>query len=859
MLKKIDALKNKNLIIISVVLSLLFVFLWIMAGTFPFGKTEKAVFEYTSWDTINVKGYDVEGNNFCRTDKEAYLEMPSGDVVDRVSINVDSVKPDDISIKIYYVNKDGKYTTNTSLTAKPTNKGEVSFLLPDVSSRIKIKIDSNINENITINKISLYKSDNCLNKRFIISVGIAIIICFIINVLLLHVGYSFCTNNIDYFFLTLIVGGVLYVAIALVTNNYYWGSYFFSNPKDAFMDHFNMLMLSNNADPYVTGASYPALCFVILRWFFVLLPLNVQRLDTVLDVRANAVAISVFLFVVIACALVIYLLLKKILGADFTDSKVALLIFTGPLLYVIQRGNILLLAFIFLLIFFNYYDSEDRRLRYLAYVALALAASIKVYPAVFGFMVIRKKRYKEAGALAALGLFSFLLPFFAYDGIRSLKKFFAGLSKAGEVMSSHGLGQNISLDNMRQYINAALWRSIPSSQVTLIIINLLLVGIAIKAKKEWHAWFMLAVVCAWYPMFSFNYVLLLFYPAIIMAMKSDKNMSKIDCILLGVLLLPLGLPYFNLIDKYTDASDLQMNMSISSIVTNLIIVYWVIRIVYETIVGFKDKAVSEKCYVVINRVIAGILVILTLGVLIVGYTRPYDTSVKLAGEGTAKHPYEISSVDDFMYLVKSVNSGETFSGAYFVQTLDIQFDGSTSIDPIGWDKEDAHFSGVYNGQGHSIIDYYALSPDDQNMGVFGVLDGEVYNLNLKNCNIAGNIVGGIAYEITSNGKIENCYVNGIITGYQVGGVAAVNYGTIENCVTFVNIDATDVYSTSQDLEDGVSVNNYSNSNKKDGALNADTIAKINSHVDRANSALFSNIKLFNWSANPDYFMTLSTE
>ena len=90
----------------------------------------------------------------------------------------------------------------------------------------------------------------------------------------------------------------------------------------------------------------------------------------------------------------------------------------------------------------------------------------------------------------------------------------------------------------------------------------------------------------------------------------------------------------------------------------------------------------------------------------------------------------------------------------------------------------------------------------------------------------------------------------------MGGVAAVNYGTIENCVAFVNIDATDVFAIAENLEEGDSVNSYSNNNKWNGALNLDTIAKINSHVERSNSSLLKKLVLCNWNSSADYFMVV---
>ena len=861
MMKVIDFIKyNKKILSIALMLSCLMIFLWISADSFSIGKTEQTVHEYIDWGSLSLKGYKLSGNDLVREKNRAYILIPAGDVADRMFIDADVHGELGISVQVYYQDTEGKYKTAVSLQKGLVGDKGVSIKLPRVSSTIKLVIDGNIDKTISLNKIIFYKSETVFNKQLVFFAGLAFLIMFFLLTPFLYWLVGKCHANDDYLFLIVVVGGALFILVNLLTSNYYWGSYFFANSKGAFMDHFSMLFAVKDGNPYRVDVIYPAMCFIILKISDLFLPQSTQRLEMSSELREDSVAVSTFLFFILFCVVAIFLLLKKGIGNRFRDSKIALLVFTGPLLYAIQRGNIIVLAFCLVLVYFNYYDSDDKKMRYLAYVSLALAASIKVYPAVFGFMTVRKKRYKEAIGMAVVGFMVFAIPFFAYGGMSAVVAFIDGMARANESMTAQGLGSNISLDNIRRFINVMLGVNIPSSTIALIAINLLLIVFALKSKRDWNAWFLLAVVCAWYPVFSYTYVLLMFYPAILAAIKGEDSLSKFDYILLGVLITPIALPYIPLGDAYVDSDNLQMGLSYSGIIVNVVIVYWVIRIVAETILGSGVCSLSgdrvDRKAVICRRIITVILIATSVTFLVFGHIRPYNKSYSFAGDGTSKHPYEISSVDDFKYLVEVVNKGEHFSGAYFVQTADIQFDGVTSIDPIGWDKEDSRFSGVYDGQGHSIINYYSLSPDDQNMGVFGVLDGAVYNLNLKNCSIAGNIVGGVAYEVTTNGKIENCYINGIITGYQVGGVAAVNYGTIENCVAFVNIDATDVFAIAENLEEGDSVNSYSNNNKWNGALNPDTIAKINSHVERSNSSLLKKLVLCNWNSSADYFMVV---
>ncbi len=853
----IDNINKKRIIVVySLILSFLFLFLWVHSGNFNIGRTESTVYDYTSWDSLLVKGYEVQDKCFTKEKDGAYIVIPQGDIVDRLSIELMSSDSDGLSARVYFSDSNGDFVTDKSLK-KVFKDNNVSYNLPSVPGPFKIKFEGNDNA-IQLNKISLYKSEMVLNRHLVIIVLLAFVVVFIAFTLLIDLLDRYSKNDLNYFYLTIVIGLIFFVLINCCTNSYYWNSYFFANPNGAFMDHFSMLFVARGVDPYSANASYPAICFIILKFINNFIPETNQAINSADEIRGNSFALSVFIFAILICILAIFIIIKKINVANASDIKVALMLLTGPMLYVIQRGNILLLAFVFILLYLYFYDSDDKRLRYISYIALAIAASIKIYPAVFGLMTVRKKRYKDAIVLAILGAMVFIIPFFAYDGVASIRGFLHGLAEAGESMTAQGVGYNISLDNIFQTLNLALGIHVPSSSIMLIIVNIVLVVLALRTYKEWHAWFLLATICAWYPVFSFTYVVLMFYPAILVALRDDDSLRKTDYILFGIMLTPLALPYIKRIDEYVVTTNFEMGLSFSTVILNLIIIYWVIRIAIE--VFFKKNSIElAKKRVLINRILSILLVVLTVFIFEYSYVRPFDRHYKFAGLGTPNNPYQISSIEDYLYLVEKVNSGETFAGAYFIQTADIQFDGKTSIDPLGWGDEDKRFSGVYNGQGYSVIDFYTLSDDDENMGLFGVLDGQVYNLNIKNCNIAGNIVGGIAYEVTSKGRIENCYVNGIVYGYQAGGIAAINHGTIKNCVSFVNIDATDIYGVSENMDGAVTINNYSNNNKWNGVLNADTIAVINSHVVRMNNALFNPIELCSWTTDQDYFMLVNVK
>ena len=60
------------------------------------------------------------------------------------------------------------------------------------------------------------------------------------------------------------------------------------------------------------------------------------------------------------------------------------LAFSGIALFSYERGNVIYLAVIGMVCFIEHYQSENKVLREWAFIALAFAAAIKGYPAIFG-------------------------------------------------------------------------------------------------------------------------------------------------------------------------------------------------------------------------------------------------------------------------------------------------------------------------------------------------------------------------------------------------------------------------------------------------------------------------------------------
>lgn len=118
-------------------------------------------------------------------------------------------------------------------------------------------------------------------------------------------------------------------------------------------------------------------------------------------------------------------------------------------------------------------------------------------------------------------------------------------------------------------------------------------------------------------------------------------------------------------------------------------------------------------------------------------------SFTLEGKGTEEEPYLIQSAEDLQAFSNYVNRGMSFADQYVEQTADIDMDGK-KFTPIGAFSGESYFYGTYNGKGHIIRNLSIQGKATEDVGLFGRLEGAVYNLGLEAGSLTGDCVGAIA-------------------------------------------------------------------------------------------------------------------
>ncbi len=184
-------------------------------------------------------------------------------------------------------------------------------------------------------------------------------------------------------------------------------------------------------------------------------------------------------------------------------------------------------------------------------------------------------------------------------------------------------------------------------------------------------------------------------------------------------------------------------------------------------------------------------------------TDKYD----MDGDGNKDSVYEIGNAGQLYWFAGLVNG--TFSGvdqntsANAVLTADIivnenvlKSDGTLNEGtfkewtPIATSA--SPYTGIFDGQNHTISGLYFKQEDSYNVGLFSRNNGKIANAGILDSYFYGTSkVGGVCGN-NYTGTITNCYNTGSVSGLgTLGGVSGYNYtGSITNCYNTGNVSGS---------------------------------------------------------------------
>ncbi|MCR4658220.1 MAG: glycosyltransferase 87 family protein, partial [Lachnospiraceae bacterium] len=200
----------------------------------------------------------------------------------------------------------------------------------------------------------------------------------------------------------------------------------------SFADYFYHIFygsdLTKTYNSFDVDPCFPPFAYLVYHYLYKIAP--VAGMTSLREVQSYPYYMFIF---VICMSLVIVLFSYAVdffMGSADNKKKAENLLLTILLLFsvpigasAVERANSALIVLVLLIYAMAFRDSDHKALRELSLILIAICANLKLYPAIFGLLYIKEKRWKEALRLILYGVLLFIIPFFFMEGIKSIKEF----------------------------------------------------------------------------------------------------------------------------------------------------------------------------------------------------------------------------------------------------------------------------------------------------------------------------------------------------------------------------------------------------------------------------------------------------
>jgi len=418
-----------------------------------------------------------------------------------------------------------------------------------------------------------------------------------LNKLILGIGKK---NRIDaktVFFTLVVINFIIFCISIFITDGAAFAKLFYVRQSDSFMDFFNSILftLSKNVSAYKdSGVIYPPLAYLIFGLFGHLIP-GANYMDAFQLRESQMGQISLLLFTVVCISVMFYLLYRYFNGKEHEKLIfLSVLLFSAPLLYLIERGNILLLVLVLITAYITLMDSKNAVLREISLICLALAAGIKIYPAILGLMLIFSKKYSAAVRCLLYGIVFFIVPFFFFGGFNTITVFIHNITDetSSVPFAFDWLFSRADLASMLAVPYYMFRGTLDGCEhfariLSFIITGQLLLG-SFLFKEKWLKLLCLTIIMVILPPFNYTYILVFYFLplTLFLSKKESSSFDPFYVILFIMIIAPIAfgniysLGYFSLS---------QLSSMIAQLVLILMLFIRVLKYEYVWVVSSFEK------------------------------------------------------------------------------------------------------------------------------------------------------------------------------------------------------------------------------------------------------------------------------
>ena len=243
-----------------------------------------------------------------------------------------------------------------------------------------------------------------------------------------------------------------------------------------------------------------------------------------------------FLFSVVPLVILSYFAISgtKVQKALFA----AAIMLSRPVMIGFERGNSIMTALAFIMLFLLCYKSKDPLIHEIALLALACAFALKIYTAVFGMLLLKEKDIKSAVRCAIYAIFLFVFPAACHRSgfIESFKLYIEALSSYTANLDFGLEAAQLSLKRIVTLLAIALHAPEAVNvlyPIFMVLLVALLTYLIVFSKKEWHTLLALSLATIMIPSLSWPYTAsFLLIPLISLLNEKQKNKADYVSIIL---------------------------------------------------------------------------------------------------------------------------------------------------------------------------------------------------------------------------------------------------------------------------------------------------------------------------------------
>lgn len=369
-------------------------------------------------------------------------------------------------------------------------------------------------------------------------------------------------------------------------------------------DLFESVRDAANHYPYDWKAIYPPLIYTVLYFFSKLVPGDYVTLGGFADASEtpNGLLVGTLFLMIVTVAVCVLAAERLGLKNRGLLGLMTVLVFSPAYLFMLERGNVVILALLFLEYYTFNYESDDPVKRELALIALAFATCMKLYPVIFGVLLLRKDKLKEATRCIVYGLVLFIVPFFAMGGLKEIPHLFENITNitkisADTIASTKGFGYGfkVNVGNIWGAITERLGLNGSGVElvgsILLLVVVVQIVAVVLLAQEKWEKIYGLTMILTLIPSFSWIYneiYLLIPFVLYFAAHKTMKRSDWVYIILFSLITVPL--PYASFFNSLPGFH----KVSLSTLTGNVAMLALLLLLCVKSVAAFVQARTSKS-------------------------------------------------------------------------------------------------------------------------------------------------------------------------------------------------------------------------------------------------------------------------